>query len=262
MPYRTVSPVWKCTEKELESALRKWSSTIDEIIPSTGCEVFFRADDIGYPGKQFSEMISTFKKHSTPLALAIVPVWLNEDRTSRLSTELKDCCNLWTMHLHGYKHMNTETTGKKFEFGPSTSKGSAFLKLKKGRDKLQSMLGKNFVPIFTPPWNRCSLATMQSLVELGFKTISRSKNVKPETPEGLTDIPVNIDLHTRKENSPSESLEQLLLEMTDSIKSGRAGFMLHHQRMNNRAFFFLDILLERLQKSKKIKIKSLELLQG
>lgn len=258
MSYRSISPVWKKQSKEIEIALTNWILQLNALIPKSGCDIFFRADDVGYPGKQFSAMIDVFRKHKVPLALAVVPCWINELKTSELFEELKPDENLWCLHQHGYHHKNTEKEGKKFEFGPSLEKKVAFKRLEKGRKKLKLLLGDKFKPIFTPPWNRCSAQTMECLVELGFNTISRSINVKPNPPAMLRDVPVNIDLHTRKESSPDESLKALLQEMSEAFQSGTAGFMLHHQRMNKRSFLFLDTLLPRLKEIKLIRFKTLD----
>lgn len=260
MPYRTVSAVWKNNILDIEDALKRWTTKLPEFITESGCDVFFRADDIGFPGKQFSAMTEVFKKHKTPLALAVVPCWVNERRINALIDELKPDMNLWCIHQHGYRHINTEITGKKFEFGPSRDEETVLKQLKRGRVKLESLLEDNFCPIFTPPWNRCSAATMKCLVELKFKAISRSINVKPCPLDMLPDLPVSIDLHTRKEKSAHDSLEALLQEMTESIKSGTAGFMLHHQRMNHRSIQFLDILLPALKNTKNIRLESLRTL--
>ncbi|WP_027179486.1 polysaccharide deacetylase family protein [Maridesulfovibrio bastinii] len=258
MPYRTVSPVWKNKSTVLQSALENWITDIEKVIPDTGTDVFFRADDIGYPGRQFSAMINVFKKHNIPLALAVVPCWLNDARTEKILAELGPQYSLWCLHLHGYRHMNTEPEGKKFEFGSSLDKQTILKRLAAGKNKLENNFKDKFVPIFTPPWNRCSLATMESLLELGFTAISRSTNVKPTPPEKLLDLPVNIDLHTRKEDSPEESLRELLKQMSEALMSGQSGFMLHHQRMNEKAFFFIDQLLPMLASVKNVRIKTLD----
>jgi hypothetical protein len=53
-----------------------------------------------------------------------------------------------------------------------------------------------------------------------------------------------VDLHTRKETSPKSGWENLLEELSLALGSGRVGIMLHHQRMNDAAFRFLELLLQ------------------
>lgn len=238
--------------------------------------VFFRADDIGVPSHQFEQMLTLFIKHKMPLGLAIVPSWFTSARKDALSRLTELSSSQWCWHQHGWLHKNHEPTlldqntriqlinenkrfrsqpirgshvsnkriAKKQEFGPSRSADAIMLDLQRGKQRLINTLGDSFFPLFTPPWNRCSATTLSTLVELQFKAISRSQGAQPEASEKLTEININVDLHTRKEPDPQTSLENLLMELTHSISSGLCGIMLHHQRMNTIAFHFLDTLLE------------------
>lgn len=91
---------------------------------------------------------------------------------------------------------------------------------------------------------------MESLVELKFSAISRSRRAKPETIAELPDFQVGVDLHTRKEISPQLGFNNLLMELEETIGSGQCGIMIHHQRMNSNAFELLDILLKSIKNSK------------
>lgn len=207
--------------------------------------IFFRADDIGVPSNHFSELICLFQKHRLPLCLAVVPSWLRQDRYNSISTLIGNLdSSQWCWHQHGWLHKNREKQGKKQEFGPARDITTQISDLRRGRDRLQRVMGQAFAPYFTPPWNRCSMATMEELVKLGFKAISRNRNATPESPDVLPDIQINIDLHTRKEFDPAHSLDMLLAELEAGIASGKAGVMLHHQRMNAPARDFLDLLLK------------------
>jgi hypothetical protein len=210
--------------------------------------VFFRADDIGIGSTQFSGMISCFKKHQLPLCLAVVPAWTNRQRLSELFSYTGGNSSQWYWHQHGYLHRNFEPAGKKLEFGPSRSADQIATSLARGRTRLENLLGKNFQPFFTPPWNRCSGITLETLQQQGYAGISRSRNASPEPPAGLPDFQVNVDLHTRKELEPEACFANLLSELESSLATGLCGIMLHHQRMNNKALFFLDMLLAILKK--------------
>ncbi|WP_321404090.1 polysaccharide deacetylase family protein [Maridesulfovibrio sp.] len=257
MPGRPVSAIWKNNISTLTENFDLWWSNLEKHIPQEGCDVFFRADDIGYPGKQFSAMISAFKKNRTPLALAVVPAWFNENHRDLLFKELGPDLDLWSLHQHGYRHMNHEKQGKKFEFGPSREAHVIHGELERGKTKLNRLLGKHFCPLFTPPWNRCSAETMKCLVELGFNAISRSTNVSPQPPENLPDIPVNIDLHTIKESSPQKGMKTLQKLIIEAVESGHAGFMLHHQRMNKTSQLFLHYLLGKINNTPGLRIKDI-----
>ena len=257
MSYRPVASIWKNNISALISSFDFWWDHLEKIIPEEGCEVFFRADDIGYPGYQFSEMIRVFKKHEVPLSLAVVPAWVNESHIASLVETLKPELNLWCLHQHGYRHINCEKEGKKFEFGPSRDKRKVETELKKGQQKLKTLLGENFCPFFTPPWNRCTSETMNSLSDLGFVAISRSINVSPCPLDNLPDLPINIDLHTVKEKSPKSGIQILQSQIENAVQTDYAGFMLHHQRMNKTSFLFLDYLLGKIKSTPSFQIKDI-----
>jgi len=206
--------------------------------------LFFRADDIGVPGKQFTSLMELFRKQRLPLCLAVVPCWLTPSRFRKLQQLSGKNSSQWCWHQHGWLHRNHEKTGKKQEFGPGRSEAKQLTDLRHGKERLGSLMGNEFSPFFTPPWNRCSLETLHGLQNLGFQAVSRSRQAKPPAPPGLPDFQVNIDLHTRKEPDPATDLKALLTELEEGIASGRGGIMIHHQRMNPAAFHFLAILLD------------------
>lgn len=224
---------------------------------AAGCEqaadrplVFFRADDIGIPSRRFSQLIECFRKHRLPLCLATVPAWLTEKRLAELRRTTGTGSGQWCWHQHGHVHRNFEASGKKQEFGPSREAVRVRESLQQGRNRLALLLGAEFLPVFTPPWNRCSTATLQALTELGFLAVSRSRGAHPETLKNLTDFQVNVDLHTRKEHSSELAFANLLAEIEAGFASGRCGIMIHHQRMNDRALSLLDILLEQISNNR------------
>ncbi len=205
--------------------------------------IFFRADDIGVPGEQFSKLIHSFTTNKLPLCLAVVPTWFTEHRLTSLQHDTGKGSSQWCWHQHGWLHRNHETVGKKQEFGSGRPPAAQVADLRKGKNRLEQILGNEFSHYFTPPWNRCSGDTLEGLQMLGFKAVSRSRNAKPPAPENFPDFQVNIDLHTRKETDPQKCMQHLLTEISEGIAGGTGGIMLHHQRMNQAAFDFLDLFL-------------------
>ncbi len=245
-------------DKEITDLNNLLATTIEQSLDSTQQKVttlFFRADDIGIPSKNFSQMISLFQKYSVPLCLATVPTWLTDIRLAQLQKDTGKNNSLFCWHQHGWLHKNYEDTGKKHEFGISRKKETIKQNLSDGKERLQQILGDEFGPFFTPPWNRCSQDTIASLVELNFQALSRSKGAQPKTPATLPDIQVNVDLHTRKEESQQDAVTNILQELNLALSSGQAGIMLHHQRMNDLSFVFLETLLSLFSSHKNIQTK-------
>lgn len=212
-------------------------------------EVFFRADDIGIPSANFTNMIRLFQAHEMPLCLAIVPSWLTQKRFDSVKQILGQDRRLFCLHQHGWLHRNYEHDGKKQEFGPARSKKAIKTALASGRNRLINLLGEEFSPCFTPPWNRCSIETLEALKELQFRIVSGSSGTPFKQMVPLDYIPINIDLHTDKEPNQTAALYSLEKQFTHAGISGRLGIMLHHQRMNDCAFTFLNALLKLMRQS-------------
>lgn len=216
-----------------------------------GSRVFFRADDIGVLSKKFTRMMDLFLAYRIPLNLAVVPAWLTLQRWKALAPygEQKD---LFWWHMHGYAHKNHEIQGKKQEFGPARTSTALYRDLSRGRARLESILGTCFTPVFTPPWNRCCRKAMEHLAALDFKAVSRTMGSLPSAPDGLREISVHVDLHTRKDREAFSGWTALFKELETGFATGCCGIMLHHMRMNEPAFLFLEHLLDRISRRKDI----------
>ena len=187
-----------------------------------------------------------FAAFRTPLSLAVVPAWLTRSRWRALASLSDSRSGLWCWHQHGWRHVNHEIDGKKQEFGPRRPVEEIHGDLSRGRRRLEEIMGDVFFPAFTPPWNRCDLRTLDALKTLGFQAVSRFRESKPPPPAGLTEIPVHVDLHTRKETTPAQGWRRLWGELAAGLASGGCGIMLHHRCMNEAAFDFLERLLQGL----------------
>jgi hypothetical protein len=251
--------IYRLAPRDLEARLEKVLTRAADARPfDRPATVWFRADDIGVPGRQCRRMLATFSTHQVPLALALVPAWLTALRWKALKTDGRDGAHLWGWHQHGWRHRNHETAGKKQEFGPARCPKDLHSDLVRGRRRLTAILGAAFLPVFTPPWNRCSAETLEQLKALAFRAVSRSQGAKPKAPQALPDLFVNVDLHTRKGQQPREDWGALLGELETALTAGWCGIMLHHQRMNDLAFDFLDILLQHMVKHKHFRIVHLK----
>ena len=249
-----VSPIWQRLPSDIVSRTER--------CVAAGCEqkshrgdtsIFFRADDIAVPGNQFTRLLEIFSHHREPLCLAVVPAWLTRPRWLTLKRAGQKAASRWCWHQHGWRHINHEINGKKQEFGAGRCRADLEHDIACGRQRLESLLGQSFYPVFTPPWNRCDQKTLDLLKEMDYAAISRSRGSKPP-PKGLLNFDVNVDLHTRKEKRPAVGWDNLFNELQQAIASGRCGIMIHHQHMNQAAFDFLDILLRALKKQKKLQL--------
>lgn len=230
---------------------------VDRLDPGRTAGVFFRADDVGIPEPLVIRLMELFLFHDIPLALAVIPTWMTVDRWNAFRPLDREAKHLWQWHVHGWRHFNHEPVGKKQEFGPSRSSEQLLQDLRLGLNRLEKILENRLTRVFTPPWNRCDIRTMEYLTSLEYLAVSRNKDSLPAPVTGLMDIPVNVDLHTRKEPDPADGWRFLFQELENGIASGRCGVMIHHSRMNSAAFDFLDHLLGRMKRENRIQPISL-----
>jgi len=179
MPY-PISKIWRRKQPDLKMGLER---CLTEALASAGKQdpipVFFRADDVAMPGRQFAELIHVFASHGVPLSMSVVPSWLTRARWKGVKRLCQKKTKLWCFYQHGWRHMNHETAGKNLEFGPARSVFAIEQDLLHGRERLTNLMGVSFYPAFTPPWNRCSKETLVALKTLGFRAISRSRGASP-----------------------------------------------------------------------------------
>jgi peptidoglycan/xylan/chitin deacetylase (PgdA/CDA1 family) len=214
--------------------------------PHASAFIYFRADDVAVPGKQFVRLMELFRRYRVPLCLGVVPAWLSTARWREISRLGGHTRNLWCWHQHGWRHINHQPHGRKLEFGPGRSAKQIQTDLNQGKERLESIMGRDFLPVFTPPWNRCDQNTLDLLKKLGYAGVSRTSRAEPQAPAGLPEFPVHVDLHTRKDPDPVSGWSNLSAELLQALSGDRCGFMIHHQRMNEPAFAFLEVLLEML----------------
>ncbi|MBI9081213.1 MAG: polysaccharide deacetylase family protein [Pseudodesulfovibrio sp.] len=251
-----ISSLWLAPASDAKERL----SAILDSAPK-GTEIFFRADDVGVPGDNCRRMIEIFRAHGVPLHLAVTPAWLTESRWATLQ-EWGGGDDFLCWHQHGWRHVNHQKTGKKGEFGTDRSRVAKKADLARGQEKLQSIMGASFQPFFTPPWNRFDSETAEVLSELGFKAVSRSDGEQKKVPlsDTLPDIFTNVDLHTRGEADPADGWNALMEDFEVAVRTGRVGVMLHHQRMNQAAFDFLDDCLSVIVRNNAVRLLRFDLL--
>ncbi|SLM28089.1 hypothetical protein MTBBW1_1260011 [Desulfamplus magnetovallimortis] len=71
---------------------------------------------------------------------------------------------------------------------------------------------------------------------------------KPSVPEKLGDLSVNVDLHTLKASDAPSEWAMLMSQIRKGIEEGLCGVMIHHQRMNDNAFAFLELFFQMILK--------------
>jgi hypothetical protein len=206
-------------------------------------DFFFRDDDVGWRGDRLGDLLDLFARLGLPLDLAVIPAALEDEAAMDVLARVDRADGRLGVHQHGYAHENHEPDGRRCEFGPARARYEQQRDIEAGRARLDRLLGAAVEPIFTPPWNRCSVTTGHCLVELGFDILSREAQAAPLGLPELRELPVHVDWFKRRDGAllPLDAISQLAAAATR--RGGPVGIMLHHAVMDEHELEALGELL-------------------
>ena len=203
--------------------------------------IFIRDDDGGWGNDRLHELLETTCAYGIPIDLAVIPdaadVTLARELRTRHGHDVR-------AHQHGRRHVNHESTGPKCEFGISRLAQDQRNDIAAGRRRLLDLLGDRVDPIFTPPWNRCTLVTARCLVALEFELLSCDVSAGRFGVEPLAELPVSLDWTGRRGavNGP-DAWGRTIAACVDAAEAP-VGLMLHHAVMHHDDRTMLRELLE------------------
>jgi len=219
-------------------------------------DLFFRNDDVDEDDLSLRTMLDLFFRYQVPLNLQIIPGRLT---TACINTIDRARSNLLELNQHGWMHENHEHSGRKCEFGPSRSFDQQYEDIERGRKVLEEAFGSAFSPVFTPPWNRCTVETFRALDRLGFQALSRFQGDAPAGGYNFREVSVTLDLYRWQGGAmmkpPNELVDELIWQIEELH---RIGIMLHHRVMDEEAYEFLALLLGELCLSRVIKFHTFQ----
>lgn len=191
-------------------------------------EVFFRNDDAGWAQDRLAALVAVFADRGLPIDCAVIPAALDEVTAQELRA-LRDAFPLLGLHQHGFAHANHEPAGsRKCEFGPSRPADRQLADIIAGRERLDGLLGR-WDRIFTPPWNRCSAATLGQLRAHGFALLSADR--LSDEVGTIAQLPVTLDWQrAQREGGLDAALAAAFTNAAAPI-----GIMLHHGEMDAEA---------------------------
>lgn len=193
-------------------------------------EIFVRNDDVGWADDRLESLLDLFERHRRPIDLAVIPSALSEPAARRLCDRVRQASATIGLHQHGFDHSNHEQSGRKCEFGPSRAPDQQYDDIERGRWWLRQLLDVPIDPIFTPPWNRCTAATVVCMNELEIRVLSRDATAD-EMPIALTELPVTLDWQRAKAGT-RVPFQRVLAELVRQLaEQRRVGIMLHHATM-------------------------------
>ena len=204
---------------------------------------WWRDDDAGEVSPALDRLLETAERWNLPLALAVVPAWLQPDVQGQIAASGEA-----TVLQHGFAHKNHAKKGmKSIELGGRAA-GRISEELRKGFATLEDAFGAGFIPVLVPPWNRIDEALQPHLKGLGFAGLSVfGMRDNTEVAPGVSLINTHVDpidwRGTRGFLGEDVMLERLIeqLELDEPI-----GILSHHLVMDEPCWTFLERLFSAL----------------
>jgi hypothetical protein len=202
--------------------------------------LWWRDDDAGRDDPRLERLLELAERRALPLALAVVPVWLDAGGQARIAASPQA-----SVLQHGFAHRNHAPAGQKScELG-----GRAIemieAELARGRAALVDAFGAAFLAVLVPPWNRFDRQLIGRLAACGFCGLSTyGRRLAFEAAAGLIEVNTHLDpIDWRGERlfvGEVAALERLIavLDPDEPI-----GILSHHLAMDEPGWRFLDRLL-------------------
>jgi hypothetical protein len=221
-------------------------------------DVFIRDDDAGWDDNHQLALLDVTRGCGAPIDLAAIPRAMSAGLARVLRERIAAAQDQLGIHQHGSTHFNHESAGRKCEFGGSRSAQQQREDLSRGQALLRERFGELLLPVFTPPWNRCTEDTPLLLAELGFTALSRDRGAKPAQ-HALQELAVDVDWskHWRGGGAPALAAAFALALRERAADGQPFGLMLHHAVMNRDELTALEQVLLVLARHPRVRWRSM-----
>jgi predicted deacetylase len=248
----TVTDAWD------SAAWNRLSAELDRWTPRVAT-FWWRDDDAGAAGPAFDRLLALARTHAAPLALAVVPTWLEETAAAAIREGPPGLRVL----QHGYAHRNHEppapdgTRGRSAELGAARPPDLALTELAAGWARLAPLGPARLRAALVPPWNRIAPAVRDALPGAGYRILSTfGPRSGPMAGTPLRALNTHVDpIHWRagkRFRGAAWTLDQVARHLADR-RTGRVdsseptGLLTHHRDLSPPAWACLDELLGRLR---------------
>ncbi len=221
---------WEQFDMALDAAARR-GETI---------RVWWRDDDAGRDDPALSRLLDLAERHGSPLALAVVPSWLEPATQGRIAASSRT-----TVLQHGFAHANhARTGGKSIELGGRDVE-TILDELRRGFEVLRDAFGATFLEVLVPPWNRIDSALLPRLPDGSYRGLSvYGRRQGLEAAPGVTLVNTHVDLVNWRGDRGFVGETPMLEQLIDLLESDEPiGILTHHLVMDEAGWTFLERLL-------------------
>ena len=253
--------------ERLRAELDRW--------PPGAATFWWRDDDAGSASPAFDRLLALAAARSVPLALAVVPAWLDPP----VAAQIRAAAGGVHVLQHGFAHRNHEppgpggTRGKPAELGPARAVPAALAELAVGRARLASLVSGRLRPGLVPPWNRIAPAIRAALPAAGYRVVSTfGPRSSGSGAPGLRALNCHVDPIQWRAGKRFGGVERTLDQITGHLADRRlaradpaepTGLLTHHRDFSPEAWVCLDELLGRLRTHPAVSFPALDrLLDG
>jgi peptidoglycan/xylan/chitin deacetylase (PgdA/CDA1 family) len=202
--------------------------------------LWWRDDDAGRGDPRLERLLELAERRALPLALAVVPVWLDASAQARIAASPQA-----SVLQHGFAHRDQAPAGEKTcELG-GRAIATIEAELRRGQATLVDAFGATFLAVLVPPWNRLDRKLIGRLTACGFSGLSTyGRRCAPEAAAGLIQVNTHLDpidwRGGRLFVGEVAALGRLVavLDPDEPI-----GILTHHLAMDEPGWRFLDRLL-------------------
>ena len=227
--------------------------------PPGAATLWWRDDDAGPADPALDQLLALVETHAAPIALAVVPAWLDESVAAGIRTGPAGL----RVVQHGYAHRNHEppapdgTRGKPAELGAARSPETALAELAIGWTRLATLVPTRLRPALVPPWNRVADNIRTMLPAAGYRVLSTfGPRPTPAWDAQLREVNTHVDpiqwRAGKRFGGPAWTLDQIRHHLAER-RAGRVdpaeptGLLTHHRDLTPPAWACLDALLGHLR---------------
>ncbi len=217
--------------------------------------VWWRDDDAAEAGPALDRLLEVRRRAGLPLALAVVPA----AATAALAARLADEPHVDLLQ-HGYAHVNHAPAGeKKSELSVHRPAMMVLGELGTGWMAMERLFGDRPLKVLVPPWNRIAPGLVPALPEIGFTGLSTfGPRQRAQPVKGLAQINAHLDLIDWRGTRGFVGIEAALRQLVAALEAARSvpeshiaepvGILSHHLAMDEGAWDFLSLLVEKITK--------------